>query len=438
MRVATGGLNTLSATEIARRTARGEVTVEAVVRDCLARIDEREPAVHAWAFLDPDLALREARALDKATARGPLHGVPIGIKDVLDTADMPTEMGSPIYKGHRPKADASCVAMMRAAGAVILGKTVTAEFAGVAPGPTANPLNPAHTPGGSSSGSAAAVADVMVPVAFGTQTGGSVLRPASYCGVIGYKPTYNAFNRAGLKFAAESLDTIGLIARTIDDIELLSAVLVGRPLAPASVPRTRLRIGLCRTPLWQTAEPETVEAVEDAAARLAQAGAVVRPCDLPDPLTQLADVRDIINDYERARAMAWEWAHHRDRLSARLYAIVQHGFEIPHDDYVAARRLIERCRSALTPVFDSFDVLLTPCVAGEAPRGLASTGDTRFQSFWTMLHGPTLCLTTHRGPNGLPVAIQLVAPAYEDRRLLAASRWIWQQLGSWEKLNGVR
>lgn len=433
MRVATSGLNTLSAMEIARRVARGDVTVESVVRDCLARIDEREPTVHAWSFIDPALALRQARALDKADKRGPLHGVPVGIKDVLDTADMPTEMGSPIYKGHRPPADASCVALMRAAGAVILGKTITAEFAGVTPGATANPHNPAHTPGGSSSGSAAAVADFMAPVAFGTQTGGSVLRPASYCGVIGYKPTYNAVNRAGLKFAAESLDTIGLLARTIDDIELLSAVLVGYLPEPAPASGAHLRVGLCRTPLWQTAQPETVEAVEDAAVRLAQAGAQVRACELPEPLTRLADVRDVINDYERARAMAWEWQHHRDRLSEPLHAIVRHGFEIPHGEYVAARRLIERCRAVLASVFEPFDVLLTPCVTGEAPHGLASTGDTRLQSFWTMLHGPTLCLPTHKGPNGLPVAIQLVAPAYEDRRLLGASRWVWQQLGSWEK-----
>jgi amidase len=432
MRAETSALNTLSATEIARRVAHGEITAEAVVRDCLARIDEREAAVHAWSFLDPDLALREARARDNAAQRGPLHGVPIGIKDVLDTADMPTEMGSPIYTGHRPVADASCVALMRAAGAIVLGKSVTAEFAGVTPGPTANPLNLAHTPGGSSSGSAAAVADGMVPVAFGTQTGGSVLRPASYCGVIGYKPTYNLVNRAGIKFAAESLDTIGLIARTIEDIELFFAVLVGRATAPSPMPSAHLRIGLCRTPLWQTAQPETVEAVEDAAARLAQAGAMVRECVLPAPVATVAEVRDVINDYERARALAWEWAHHREKLSERLHAIVRHGFEIQPDVYANARRLLESARTMLAAAFEPFDVLLAPCVAGEAPKGLEHTGDARFQAFWTMLHGPTMCLPTHKGPHGLPVAIQIVAPAYEDARLFGAARWIWQQLGSWE------
>src|SRR3954452_3263173 len=257
-----GQLNALSATEIAQGIAEKKFTAEAVVRDCLARIEAREPVVKAWATIDPDYALRQARELDRGPHRGALHGVPIGVKDIIDTADLPTEMGSEIYKGNRSFSDAACVAVVRAAGAVILGKTVTAEFAGMSPGPTTNPHNPAHTPGGSSSGSAAAVADHMVPAAFGTQTGGSVLRPAAYCGVVGYKPTFNLINRAGIKFAAETLDTIGLITRSIDDLELLTAVLVGRK---PSLPRTLMgppRIGLCRTPLWDTAQPETMRAVE--------------------------------------------------------------------------------------------------------------------------------------------------------------------------------
>ncbi len=230
-------LNKLTATEIVRAVAAGETTCEAVVRDCLARIDAREGDIHAWASIDPELALRQARELDRATERGPLHGVPIGIKDIIDTADQPTEMGSPIYRGHRPATDAACVALTRAAGAVMLGKTVTCEFAGMTPGITTNPHNVAHTPGGSSSGSGAAVADHMVPVAFGTQTGGSVLRPAAYCGVFGFKPTFGAFNRRGVYPAAESLDTIGLIARSLEDLELLSAVLELRKPSDAPVAR---------------------------------------------------------------------------------------------------------------------------------------------------------------------------------------------------------
>src|SRR5579863_823449 len=241
-------LNELSAAEIARRVAAREVTAEAVLADCLARIAAREPVVHAFAYVDSELALAAARALDRGPIRGALHGVPIGIKDVIDTADQPTQMGSPIYAGHRPACDAACVALSRAAGAVILGKTVTCEFAGMTPGPTTNPHDAAHTPGGSSSGSGAAVADLMLPAALGTQTGGSVLRPAAYCGVIGYKPTFGTFNRAGLKFAAESLDTIGLMARTLDDIALVTSVLLGgQPDAPVALGAAPA-IGLCRTP----------------------------------------------------------------------------------------------------------------------------------------------------------------------------------------------
>src|SRR5262249_53166795 len=224
-------LNELSCTEIAQGIAAGKFTAEAVTRDCLDRIKIREDTVKAWATVDPDHALAQARSLDRGTRRGVLQGVPIGVKDVIDTLDLPTEMGSPIYKGNRAACDAACVAVARAAGAVILGKTVTAEFAGMFPGPTTNPHNPAHTPGGSSSGSAAAVADMMVPAAFGQKPGGSVLRPAAYCGVVGYKPTFNLINRSGIKFAAESLDTIGLITRTVDDAEFVTAAVINK--APA-------------------------------------------------------------------------------------------------------------------------------------------------------------------------------------------------------------
>ena len=422
-------LHKISASEIARRIAAGEITAEAVVNDCLERIENREGTVHAWASLDPELARRQARELDRGPRRGPLHGVPIGVKDVIDTADLPTEMGSPIYRGNRPANDAACVALVRAAGAIILGKTVTAEFAGMTPGPTANPHNPAHTPGGSSSGSGAAVADFMVPAAFGTQTGGSILRPASYCGVIGYKATYGAFSRVGLKLAAESLDTIGLLTRSLDDIELLTAVLLGkqpdgpRPLSTAPV------IGLCRTPLWDTAQPETVRAVEDAAKRLSSSGAKLRDVVLPREFAGLkAAAREAINNYERSKALAFEWNSCRDRISERLQRCIQQGLEMPYQDYLAAVRLGETCRAALDSAFEGIDVLLAPCVEGEAPVGLGHTGDPGFQAMWTILHVPTVSLPTHRGPQGLPVGIQIIAPRYQDERLFACARWIWQQL----------
>jgi Asp-tRNA(Asn)/Glu-tRNA(Gln) amidotransferase A subunit family amidase len=424
-------LNSLTATEIVRAIAGGAVTCEAVVRACLDRIEAREDTIHAWASLDTELALRQARELDRASARGPLHGVPIGVKDIIDTADLPTEMGSPIYRGHRPRSDAACVALTRAAGAVILGKAVTCEFAGMTPGPTANPHAIAHTPGGSSSGSGAAVADLMVPAAFGTQTGGSVLRPAAYCGVFGFKPTFGAFSRRGVYPAAESLDTIGLLARSIDDIELLSEVLqLRKPSAPLALDRAP-RVGLCRTPLWNTAQPETVVAVEDAAARLGKAGAKVREVTLPAEFAGLRNAaRETINNYERAAAMAYEWNNHREAISERLRKRIAIGRAMPHADYVAAVRLGEDCRARLAAVFEEFDVLLAPCANGEAPRGHGDTGDPGFQAIWTILHTPALALPTHRGPNGLPVAVQLVAARHADRTLFACARWAWQVLGS--------
>jgi Asp-tRNA(Asn)/Glu-tRNA(Gln) amidotransferase A subunit family amidase len=422
-------LNELSATEVVRGIAAGTFTCEAVVRACLARIADQDGMIQAWVNFDPDAALAQARALDRATTRGPLHGLPIGVKDVIDTFDMPTEMGSPIYRGHRPPADGACVAQVRAAGAVILGKTVTCEFAGVTAGPTANPHEETHTPGGSSSGSAAAVADCMVPVAFGTQTGGSVLRPASYCGVIGYKPTYNAFNRFGVKPAAEGLDTIGLIARTLDDVAMVRAVLLGASPTPIVAVSAAPRIGLTRTHMWANAQPETVEAVEDAARRLDDAGAEIVEIALPDDFAGLGHAREIINDYERAMGMAHEWQHHRADISERLAKIIERGLGVAHADYVAAVQLAERCRAQLAGVFASADVLLAPCVRGEAPEGLHHTGDPSFQALWTLMHTPTVTLPTAVGPNGLPVGIQLVAPRYEDERLLAVSQWVWDKLG---------
>jgi Asp-tRNA(Asn)/Glu-tRNA(Gln) amidotransferase A subunit family amidase len=423
--------NTLSAVEIVRGIAAQTFTAEAVVRACLDRIAAREGVVQAFASIDPELALAQARALDRGRIRGALHGVPIGIKDVLDTADLPTEMGSPVYRGHRPVRDAACVALLRAAGAIILGKTVTAEFAGMTPGATANPHNFAHTPGGSSSGSAAAVADMMLPAALGTQTGGSVLRPASYCGVLGSKPTYNAFNRAGLKFAAESLDTIGVIARSIEDLELITGVLLGGN-TTAAIPIVEApSIGLCRTPLWDTAQPETKHAVEDAAARLAGAGARLRDVALPGEFAGLRTAaRETINNYERSKSMAAEWASDRERISERLRRSIELGLKMPYADYLSALQLGENCRARLDGVFDGLDVLLTPCVNGEAPAGLDSTGDPSFQAIWTILHVPTMTLPTHRGPSGLPVGIQLIARRHDDPRLFACARWVWQRLRS--------
>src|ERR1700688_3615023 len=426
-----GPLNELGAAEIAQKIARGETTCEAVTRDCVARIAARDGVVKAWVNFDPELALAQARALDRGQNRGPLHGVPIGVKDIIDTFDMPTEFGSPIYRGHRPPSDAACVALLRRAGAVMLGKTATCEFAGMAPAETTNPHNPAHTPGGSSSGSAAAVADDMVPAALGTQTGGSVLRPSSYCGIFGYKPTYNSFNKAGVWPAAESIDTIGCHARSIDDLELLTAVLRMQTPQPARRLGAAPRIGLCGTELWDAAQDETRVAVEAAAEKAGKAGATVREVKLPDAFTGLHVVaRGTINNYERAACMAYFWARHREQLSPQMRAYVENGQKTSREDYVAAWRQVEQCRALLPQVFETVDVLLVPCVLGEAPQGLAKTGDPAMQAIWTALHTPAITLPTHRGPNNLPGGLQLIAPRYEDERLFACARWLWEKIGA--------
>jgi amidase len=413
----TRALNQWTATEAVEQMFRGHVRSADLVRACLERIRQRDPVVHAWAHVDVDHALAQAERLDAQASRGLLHGIPVAIKDVIDTADQPTQMGSTIYAGHRPRTDAAVAALLRAAGAVILGKTVTAEFAGMAPSVTANPCDLAHTPGGSSSGSAAAVADMMVPLALGTQTGGSVLRPASFCGVIGFKPTYGRVNRAGLKFAAESLDTIGWMARSLHDVALLDAVLTGSAHAPL-MPAVPSRVGLCQTFLWDKAQPETRAALADAVARLRSAGIAVETFELPSDWSRLAQDREVINDYERSRALAHEWAHDRDRISPQLSRSVSRGWDICPERYTQALRFVEQARVRVGEMLRDFDAVLAPCVNGEAPHGLDYAGDPAFQALWTLLHVPAVGLPTHRGPNALPVSVQLVAPRYSDAALL--------------------
>ncbi|WP_162826915.1 amidase [Pseudolabrys taiwanensis] len=422
-------LNTLPATELAAQATAGAITCEQVVRECLDRVAAREPVIKAWAYIDPDLVLRQAKAIDARANRGPLHGVPIGIKDVIETADMPTQMGSSIYRGYQTLSDASCVAVLRAAGALIFGKTVTCEFAGPAANVTTNPHDPTRTPGGSSSGSGAAVADYMVPFGFGTQTGGSVQRPSSYCGIVGFKPSFGLINPQGVKPAAESLDTVGLMVRTVEDAELFMRVLTGSEPVRWLSGDTRIRVGLCRTYAWDGAEEATRQAVEDAARRLEKAGFTVRDVELPSPCETLPTTREIINDFERARGMAWEWNTHRDQISAALAKAIRNGLTIPRAQYIEALETVERCRQRTAQLFNDVDVLLTPTVNGEAPVGLANTGDHRFQSIWTQLRTPAVTLPTHAGPNGMPVGIQLIGPRYGDDRLLAIAQRVFALLG---------
>jgi amidase len=427
----TDQLNELPATEIVEKIAKGSVTAEAVTQACLDRIAARENTVKAWAYIDPDYALAQARILDEAPTKGLLHGLPIGVKDVIDTSDMPTQMQSPAYEDHQPKTDAACVAILRAAGAVILGKTVTCEFAGSFPGPTTNPHNPAHTPGGSSSGSGAAVADFMVHGAFGTQTGGSVLRPASFCGTVGYKPTYNLINRAGLMFAAENLDTIGLLTRTVDDADLLMSVLLNRPRSEVIPADAKPRIGLCRTHHWDSALPETIAAIDDSVERLKAAGAEIVNITLPDSFADLSKARNVLNDFERSRVMADLWQNERDQLSDNIAKQLENGTPMDFATYQNAVVLANDSRAQLDDVFGDVDFILAPSATGEAPEGLDYTGDPQLQGCWTILHVPTISLPTHKGPAGLPVGIQLVGRRWQDETLLSWSRWIVEKLGTW-------
>jgi amidase len=418
------GLERLTAHEAARRLAEGALTSEALVRACLDRIAAREPVVGAWAHLDPDAALAEARARDREPRRGPLHGVPVGIKDIIDTADMPTAYGSPIYAGHRPGADAACVALLREAGAVVLGKTVTTEFAAVTPGKTANPHRPTHTPGGSSSGSAAAVADFMVPVALGTQTVGSTIRPATYCGVVGFKPTYGLLSLAGIKAQAASLDTLGLLARAVEDLPLLSSALLGVPRAFDAGPRAAPpRLGFCRSPHWPKAQASTLRVMDEATELFASAGARIEEVALSERFDRALEAQWTILSFEFARVLTAERTRHRDRLSERLRVLLDAGMAVPVADYRAALAVLAGCRAEVAPVFERVDALLTPAAAGEAPEGLTSPSDLLFQRLWTALHLPAVTLPGFRGETGLPVGIQLVGRHGGDGALLAVARW---------------
>ena len=420
-------LNQLSAIEAARRLAAREITAEQMAHACLARIEEREAAVGAWIHIDPDAVLAQARQLDAGPVRGPLHGLPLGVKDLIDTADLPTAYGSPVYAGHRPRADAACVALARAAGALVLGKTVTTEFAWFHPGKTANPRNPSHTPGGSSSGSAAAVADCMVPLAYGTQTAGSIIRPASYCGIVGYKPTHGTLPRAGIKPLSDSLDTLGTLTRTVADAALLVGAVSGRDLLPRPLAQPP-RIGLCRTYEWSAAQPETVAAIENAGAVLARAGAKVKEISLPQDFAKIAQAQIDIMNYESYAALACERLQHYAGLSDKLKQLLKNAQQCDAARYDAAQVLVESCRGRLEDVFADLDVLLAPSAPGEAPAGLGATGDPIFCRVWTVLHVPAINLPCGFGPQGLPLGVQIIGRRGDDARALAVADWAHPRL----------
>ena len=419
-------IHMLTATEALARMRAGRLDAVTLMEACLARIAEREATIGAFAWLDPEAA----RAAARRPATGPLAGIPIGVKDVLDTGDMPSAYGSPIWEGWRPRADSAPVAWARAAGGVVIGKTVTTEFATRKPGPTANPANPAHTPGGSSSGSAAGVADGMFPLAYGTQTSGSIIRPAAFCGAVGYKPSYGMINRNGMKIMSDSLDTVGVMARSVADCALFAGAVSGRDLGdPDRRPDRAPRIGLCRSPSWDLAEPATEALMATIADRLGRGGAALRDFALPASFEALREAHPIVMNSESARALGWELAHHADGISEGLRERLDFGLSRSEAEVVGALATFRQTQDAFAGALGDLDVLVTPSAPGEAPAGLGWTGDPAFNYIWTSLHVP--CVTVPAGPgrNGLPLGIQIVGRRGDDRAVLAWAQWVAAAVG---------
>ena len=423
----TSELHRLSLVEAAKGIASGTFTSLELVTACLERIHAREEQVGAWAWLDPDQALAQARACDRRPATTPMHGVPIGVKDIINTADMPTSFGSPIYAGHYPDEDAECIRLLRQAGAVIMGKTVTTEFAFYAPGKTANPHNLKHTPGGSSSGSAAAVADFHVPLALGTQTAGSIIRPASFNGVFGCKPTYNSYSLDGIHPLAPELDTLGAFSRSPADIALLHGVLAGSHIqVPAAVrPAT---VALVRTPAWDGADAQMQENVLHFADRLKQAGIdVIEPDE--DLLRDLMEVQQAYLARGAAASLGHITDRHPDQVRPQTRDLVAEGRRVDESFNAGLKDALARRERFLSEVFSRADAIITPSAPGEAPAGLHNTGDPMFNRIWTFLQTPCMNLPLTKSISGLPTGIQLVCNKHEDERLFACTAYLQNLTG---------
>jgi Asp-tRNA(Asn)/Glu-tRNA(Gln) amidotransferase A subunit family amidase len=437
-------LAALSIAETSAAIREGRVASVDLVGDCLKRVEEVDSEVQAWAFLDRDHAMRQAEAADLCRKQGktvgPLHGVPVGVKDIFDTTDMPTEFGSPLWAGRTPRRDAAVVARLRAAGAVIMGKTVTTEYAYYHPGKTTNPHDAARTPGGSSSGSAAAVAACMVPGAIGSQTNGSVIRPAAFCGVVGFKPTHGLMPRSGALLLSRTLDHVGVFARTVEDAALVAETLVGfdeedpdtrpiaRPLAAvaASDPPLPPRLAFVRSPVWEHAEPVTREAFAELVEALGEAVAEV---ELAPGFARAVEMHRTIMEVEMAHNLRRDYEKGGERLSTVLRALIERGRGHAAVDYMAAVAAISSLNSALNPVFDEFDAIVTPAAPGEAPRGLETTGDPIFCTTWTYLGTPAVTLPLLRSAAGMPLGVQLVGRRDGDARLLRTARWLVESVG---------
>ncbi len=418
-----------TALQAAHAISTGESTSEEYVSACLDRICAREKDVNAWASIDPAFAIQQARTRDKESRRGLLQGIAVGIKDVIDSADLSTEYGSPIYRGHRPRWDASCVALVKKAGGIVMGKTATAEFAYRHPCSTRNPHDLEHSPGGSSSGSAAAVADFMVPLAVATQTGGSIIRPASYCGIVGFKPSFNLVNRSGLKFVSESLDHIGVMARTVADVALFMHAVCDTAM-PMFAQRSLAapRIGLYVAPCTNDDEVFTRKRLEHAVVALVEKGARVSECSLPEALDVIAGDHATIMEFEAARALEFEYQNHREELSAPMRQCIENGWRCSRERYEAAMTNAIRYRAQFSEILDGVDVIVTQAAPGEAPEGLVHTGSSVYNRVWTLLHGPCITVPMCTGAHGLPIGIQILGRHGSDLRTLSWADWIQNAL----------
>jgi Asp-tRNA(Asn)/Glu-tRNA(Gln) amidotransferase A subunit family amidase len=434
----------LDAVELRDRLAAGELGAVQLLESCLERVDAREAEVKAWRFLDRDFALKKAGEADewrkKGRPTGGLHGVPVGLKDIIDTRDMPTENGTPIDAGRRPRRDATIVARLRSAGAIIMGKTVTTELAFYEPRETANPHNPAHTPGGSSSGSAAAVAAHMVPLAVGTQTNGSVIRPAAFCGVVGFKPSFGVIPRAGLLTQSRPLDTIGVFANSINDAALLADVLAGHdPGDPDSLmeapprllelarsePPLKPLFAFVRQPAWDQAEASTHEAFAELAEEL---GDLCDEVPLPDVFAEAIPAHAALMFGGFSRNLQTYYERGREQLSERMRKAIEDGHKITAAQYLTALDWRDVLYAGLEKVFERYDAIITPAAPGEAPAGLDSTGNPAFCTPWTLLGMPAVSLPLMQGPNDLPLGVQLVGPRGNDGRLLRTANWLVRHL----------
>ncbi|KAI1384300.1 glutamyl-tRNA amidotransferase subunit A [Hypoxylon trugodes] len=431
----------LTATQVLEKFKDGSLTIEQYARSLLARIEKRDDAVKAWAYLNPEYVIQQAKELDAVPLekRGPLHGVAVAVKDIMYTKDMPTEHNSPIYKGDEPKVDASAIMTLRHAGALILGKTTTTEFASTTAGPkTSNPHDATRTPGGSSSGSAAAVADFQAPIGLGTQTGGSTIRPGSFNGIYAFKPTWNAISREGLKVYSLILDTIGFFARSAEDLQLLSDIFLLEDDVP---PPTNFSVkgakfAVLKTMVWPSAGPGTIAALEAGARILKEHGAHVEEIELPPSFDKMPEWRHIVMQTEARPSFLAEYRVAKDKLAPFLVDHVENGQKISRAAQLEALDGIARLRPEIDEIAGRYDAILTPSVVDEAPVGLDFTGDAVFNAIWTALHTPVVNIPGFKGENGMPIGLSLVAPRYHDRRLLVVSEAvgnIFKSEGGWKK-----